>query len=85
MTIVRCDNAFKYWKDHHASSSNPIKRAMVKLAEIYLTPPPTSTDVERLCSTAGDIITNDHNRLLPATAEMLLFLCENLPRINFKY
>ena len=31
------DNAFKYWKDH-ASSSNPIKRAMAKLAEIYLTP-----------------------------------------------
>ena len=58
---------------------------MAKLAEIYLTPPPTSTDVERLFSTAGDTITNERNRLLPATAEMLLFLRENLPRINFKY
>ena len=58
---------------------------MAKLAEIYLTPPPTSTDVERIFSTAGDIITNERNRLLPATAEMLLFLRENLPRINFKY
>jgi len=65
------DNAFKYWKDH-ASSSNPIKRAMAKLAEIYLTPQPTSTDVERLFSTAGDIITNERNRLLPATAENVI-------------
>ena len=43
------------------------------------------TDVERLFSIVGDIITNERNRLLPATAEMLLFLRENLPRINFKY
>ena len=58
---------------------------MAKMAEIYLTPPPTTTDVERLFSTAGDIITNELNRLLPATAERLLFLRENLPRINFKF
>ena len=56
---------------------------MTKMAEIYLTPPPTTTDVERLFSTAGDIITNERNRLLPATAERVLFLRENLPRINF--
>ena len=55
------------------------------MAEIYLTPPPTTTDMERLFSTAGDIITKEWNRLLPATAERLLFLRENLPRINFKY
>ena len=78
------ENAFTYWKEKE-SSSNSVIRAMTKMAEIYLTPPPTTTDMERLFSTAGDIITNERNRLLPATAERLLFLRENLPRINFKY
>ena len=78
------ENAFNYWKER-ASSSNLVIQAMAKMAEIYLTPSPTTTDVERLFSTARDIITNERNRLLPATAEKLLFLREDFPKINFNY
>ena len=55
------------------------------IAESYLTPYPTTTDVERLFSTAGDIITNERNKLNPANAEKILFLRENLPKIKFQY
>ena len=65
-------------KEKAVKRKHQVIRAMTKMAEIYLTPPPTTTDVERLFSTAGDIITNERNRLLPATAERLLFLRENL-------
>ena len=41
--------------------------------------------VERIFSTAGEILTNDRNRLKPKTAEILLFLRENMPKIQFSY
>ena len=45
----------------------------------------TSVDVERLFSTAGDILTPERNRLSPETAEKMLFLRENLPIVDFQY
>ena len=50
-----------------------------------LSPPATSVDVERLFSTAGDIRTQERNRLSPENTGQILFLKENLPRINFEY
>ena len=41
--------------------------------------------VERIFSTAGEILTNDRNRLKPKTAEILLFLRENMPKIQVSY
>ena len=55
------------------------------MAKKYLTPPATSTDVERLFSTAGDILTKERNRLLPENLDKLLFCKENFPLINFQY
>ena len=43
------------------------------------------SDVERLFSKAGDILTNDRNRLNPENAEKILFCKENMPHVNFKY
>ena len=63
----------------------PIEKVASKLAEYYLSPPATSVDVERQCSTAGDIRTQERNRLLPENAGKILFLKENLPRIDFDY
>ena len=45
-------------------------------AEYYLIPTLTTTDVEKLFPTAGEILTNECNRLILATAEKLLFLHE---------
>ena len=77
-------NVFEYW--HRMSKSmNPLNRAVADLAAYYLTPPPGSVDVERLFSTAGDILRDERNRLKPENAAMMLFLRENLPLINFDY
>lgn len=73
-----------FWK-RKAQSSKPVERAAAKLAEKYLTPPATSVDVERLFSTAGDILTKERNRLKPENVSKVLFLRENLPLVNFQY
>ena len=78
------EDIYEFWKVM-SQSTKRIERAAAKLAEYYLTPPPSSVDVERLFSTAGDIITNERNRLLPENAAKVLFLRENLPRVNFEY
>ena len=67
-----------YWK-RLSESMNPLDRAAAKLANHYLTAPPSSVDVERLFSEGGDILTDERNRLLPQNASMVLFLKENLP------
>ena len=45
------------WKDY-SKSTNLFEKKLAEQALIYLSPPPTTTDVERLFSTAGDIITD---------------------------
>ena len=55
------------------------------MAVKYLTPPPTSVDVERRFSIATQIASDKRNRLSPENAEKFLFLRENLPRVNFEY
>ena len=47
-------------------------------------PPPTSTDVERLFSVAGNILTPKRN-IKPENLEMLLFCRENFMNVNFDY
>ena len=78
-----CD-PLEYWKKKSESHNN-IEKNMSKVAIQYLTPPPTSVSVERLFSTAGDIVTAERNRLKPENAEKLLFLRENLPILKFQY
>ena len=77
------DPCFDFWKEKSVSS-NRVWRAMSELAQHYLTPSATSVAVERLFSTAGDILSDERNRLLPANAEKLLFLRENIPKIKFQ-
>ena len=62
-----------------------MERYLSQVAEIYLTPPATSADVERLFSTAGDIFTNEQNRLLPENGEKKLFCRENYPLLKLQY
>ena len=73
------------FRKNYSKSTNPYEKELAEQALFYLTPPPTTTDVERLFSTAGDIVTDERNRLLPANTEKLLFCRENLPKVNFIY
>ncbi len=68
------DLNLKFWSKHQDKKKDRYSQALFRLAKKYLTPPPTSTNVERLFSTAS------LNRpwLLPENLEKLLFLRENL-------
>ena len=77
-------NILEYWQEK-SKSNDPYWRELANLARHYLTPPPTSVDVERLFATLADILTSEKNRTLPENGNMLLFLRENLPQLFFKY
>jgi hypothetical protein len=55
-------NRANVWPGH-------IEKKLAEMAQIYLTPPPTSTYVESLFSKTGDILTNETNRLNPENAK----------------
>jgi len=46
---------------------------VVKVAQRYLSGPPTSVASERLINAAGDIYSDQRTQLVPERAEMLLF------------
>ena len=74
-----------YWKDYESSTEKPWGKALACIAKVYLTAPPTSADVERLFSTASEILNKRRNRLLPNNAEQLLFVHENIANVNYKW
>ena len=78
------EDAFGFWAKLE-QSLNPVHQEASKLAKFYLTPPPSTVDIERLFSTAGDILTNEGNQLKPENAEMILFCKENFKHVGFKY
>jgi hypothetical protein len=66
-------NSLAFRKEYEKNSTSEIKLALARIAKKFLTPPPTSTEVERLFSTAGDVLSNQRNRLLPENLEKMLF------------
>ena len=77
-------SSFEFWKEYSANGGTG-RRCLSELARQYLTPPPTSTDIERSFSVGNNLFEDHRGNLNPENAEMLLFLRENLPFINFKY
>ena len=75
----------RYYKDFQASSNGcKVKEAFLRVARQFLTPPPTSTNVERLFSYAGLIADEKRGRLQPERLEKILFLRENLAMLEFR-
>ena len=67
-----------WWAKFSDSSRGcKFKSSLCKLAKKYLSAPPTSTETERLFSSAGRVIDNRH-RLNPDTLEKLVVLRANL-------
>jgi hypothetical protein len=74
-----------FWKARDSEASDFSTKAFVDVAREFLTPTPSTVEVERLFSSAADVITPDRNRLNPMNSKMILFLKENLPLVNFTY
>ena len=72
------NSCLAWWEKYEASSKCKIKLALCKLAKQFLTPPPTSTNCERLFSVAGQIMDEKRANLLPENLEKILFLRENI-------
>jgi len=77
-------NVLEFWKGL-SQSTDEISQKAAKLAKYYLTPPPSSVDVERLFSKAGDVLTKERNLLRPENAEKILFCHENFKHVNYQY
>lgn len=60
-----------------------VSLALCRLARQFLTPPPTSTDCERLFSVAGQVMDEKRAKLLPENLEKILFLRENILVTNY--
>ena len=65
-------NSFTWWANNKTRFPS-----LAKLAQRYLSAPPTSVPSERLFSGAGDIYDEKRNRLAPENAETLLFIKNN--------
>ena len=78
-------NTLSYWKAFSKENDNCVKKALADCALKYLTPTVSTVNVERLFSTAGDIVTDERNRLKPENASKILLTRESLPIINFRY
>ena len=71
------DSNLPFWQNYQErKKDSKISQVMCRLARKYLTPPPSSTDVERLFSQAS-LISNKRPAILPENLEKILFLREN--------
>lgn len=66
--IQHTDDPTAWWKWNHLRLPK-----LAAVAWAYLSTPPTSVPSEPLFSTAGNIIADNHTRLLPDNAERLMF------------
>ena len=73
-----------WWSKYQdRADGSVIKLSLCKLAKLYLTPPPTSTNCERLFSIAGQVMDEKRATLLPERLDKILFLRENIKSANF--
>ena len=78
----------KYWKTKMETAKledDKIKISLCEVAKKYLTPPPSTVDVERLFSTCGNVLSLKSNRLLPSSLEKIVFLRNNNLQTGIDY
>ena len=86
LNITWCVSSWcRFWKQYEdeASPSDKLKKALLKVARQHLTPPPSSTNVERLFSYGGLVATDHRSSLSSEKLDQILFLRENSLMANF--
>jgi hypothetical protein len=75
----------RFWSKYEVAGRGcRVKAALLTVARKFLTPPSTSTNVERLFSYCGQIASKRRGSLAPFRLEQIIFLRENLAMLNFK-
>ena len=76
---------FRFWKHFEETSkaNEKIVKALLKVVRQHLTPPPSSTNVERLFSYGGLVATDHRSTLSGEKLDQILFLRENALMANF--
>ena len=76
---------FRYWKhfEEMSEANNKIVKALLKVVRRHLTPPPSSTNVEKLFSYGGLVATDHRSSLSGEKLDQILFLRENALMANF--
>lgn len=81
--LEKTKNLAWWQKYEEEAKGNKLKLGLCRLAKKFLTPPPTSTNCERLFSVAGQIMDEKRAKMLPDNLERILFLRENIMSTNF--
>ena len=75
----------RFWQQYEAAASpnDKVKKALLCVVRRHLTPPPSSTNVERLFSYGGLVATDHRSSLSGEKLDQILFLRENALMANF--
>ena len=75
----------RFWKQYEENSSpnDKARKALLRVVRRHLTPPPSSTNVERLFSYGGLVATDHRSSLSAEKLDQILFLRENVLMANF--
>ena len=76
---------FGHWKHFEETSkaNEKIVKALLNVVRQHLTPPPSSTNVERLFSYGGLVATDHRSTLSGEKLDQILFVRENALMANF--
>ena len=76
----------RFWKKYEEETglSDSVRKALLQVVRRHLTPPPSSTNVERLFSIGGLTATDHRAALAGEKLDQILFLRENALMANFK-
>ena len=75
----------RFWSQYETQAGScKVKAALLRVVRRHLTPPPTSTNIERLFSYAGLAMDKHRASMNPENLDRIMFIRENLFLLNFK-
>ena len=82
-SFIKCQYRFWHQYEQTSNPNDKIAKALLKVVRRHLTPPPSSTNVERLFSYEGLVATDHRSSLSGEKLDQILFLRENALMANF--